>query len=127
MRRELVERARLGEQRVDATGAVAFEVVAAVGVVVEDRRELGARRGRRVAVDDAFDHRVPVPVERRDDRRRHGLRDLHLRHCHRNPLTGAFEPTAAIGTRGPVRPGPSLRRVDAPVGGRTGDRSSRTS
>src|SRR3954447_5222519 len=63
MCRQPVEGTGLGEQRVDAAGAEALEVVAPGGRPVEDRTQAGADRGGLLGRQQSLDHRVAVAVE----------------------------------------------------------------
>ena len=65
MDRELVERPRLGEERVDPSRAMAFEVVASERRGVEQAGELGADAGDRGCIDDVLDDAVSVVVQSR--------------------------------------------------------------
>ena len=67
MDRELVERAGLGEERVDPLRAPAFEVVATRRCALEDRLEVGLRRRDLVGLEGARDRGVAVPGESGDD------------------------------------------------------------
>ncbi len=67
MDRRHVERSCLGEQRVDAAGAEALEVVASERQRVEHLSERGLRGRHFVCREHALDDAVPVDVERADD------------------------------------------------------------
>ena len=68
MGRGAVERAGLGEERVDAAGPAAFEVVAAERRGFEDRGDLVAGPGEGVGLEHALDDGVPVVGEPAADR-----------------------------------------------------------
>ena len=63
MGRQVVERARLGEQRVDAPGPAPFEVVATVRRRLDQACELGADLRDGFGIDDVLDDAVSVEFE----------------------------------------------------------------
>ncbi len=77
MRRKVVERARLREERIDAPGVETFEVVATFRRPIEYIGQLSTDLGGATGIDEALHEREAVLSDRSDDVINVGLNRAH--------------------------------------------------